>query len=80
MTEPKSVLEAVQQFIDETPGFAGMYPGERFALCWGEPGVGFGEVIFVADGDKVGMYTESMGKEFVKKMLCRMVDEAEILD
>jgi hypothetical protein len=78
----KETSEAAQRVINGTPGYAGMYPGTHFCLCWGEPGVGWGEVHFsVREGtDQVIMHTESMSKEFVKKMVCRMIDNAEIED
>lgn len=78
----KEASEAAQRIIDGTPEYAGMYPGTHFFMCWGEPGVGFGEVHFeVKEGtNAVEMDTEGMSKDFIKKMLCRMVDNAEVID
>ena len=78
----KEASAAATRVINNTRPYAGMYPGTHFCLCWGEPGVGFGEVHFsVKEGtDDVVMHTESMSKDFVKKMVCRMIDNAEIED
>ena len=78
----KETSEAAQRVINGTSAYAGMYPGTHFCLCWGEPGVGWGEVHFSVkeETDDVIMHTESMSKDFVKKMLCRMVDNAGVAD
>lgn len=78
----KQTSDAAQRVLNATTAYAGMYPGTHFCLCWGEPGVGFGEIHFnVKEGtDDVQMFSESMSKDFVKKMVCRMIDNAEVAD
>lgn len=76
--------EAIQRVLDGTPNYAG--PDGEFTLCWGETGVGFGEAVFYwsnhEEGGPMKLYCENecMGKEFIKRMLCRMVDDATFKD
>ena len=78
----KEASEAASRVINNVPAYAGMYRGTYFVLCWGEPGVGFGEIHFDVkeETDTVQLHAEGMSKDFVKKMLCRFVDNAEIVD
>jgi hypothetical protein len=48
-------------------------------ICWSERGRGFGEYSFWQDGKEIHCANEGDSKETIKRILCRMVDEA-ILD
>lgn len=54
---------------------------EVVAFKWSKAQVGFGEFIFFNDPDtgKLTCGSERMGKEFVKEMLCLMVDKSELI-
>ncbi len=45
---------------------------------WTAKGVGFGEFYFYEEDGKIKCSNELMGKEFIKRMLCKMVDECEL--
>jgi len=49
-------------------------------VSWVRKGKGFGEFYLSIDKDSGKLYLddEIMGKDFVKKVLCALVDEAEI--
>lgn len=49
------------------------------SISWSERGRGYGEYLFWQDGDKIHCANENDSKETIKRVLCRMVDEA-ILD
>lgn len=50
-------------------------------ILWTIPGVGFGEAKLSRWGDgKVTVSTEYMGKEFVKKLISDLIDQAELDD
>ena len=42
---------------------------------WGAEGIGFGQLYFYTKDDVVYCDNELMSKEFIKKVLCNMVDE-----
>ena len=42
---------------------------------WTAEGIGFGQLYFYTKNGVVYCDNELMGKEFIKKMLCQMVDE-----
>lgn len=70
---------ADQMFIDgngkEYPHPGGMY----VYFNWSVPGFGFGELSIKKHTDgKIVIDSEGLGKDFVKAMLCSMVDEAEV--
>lgn len=51
-----------------------------FLIQWGAKGIGFGEIAFVKEGDKIKCYTECMSKEFVKKTVLQFLDKVEYID
>jgi len=53
-------------------------PSGHTYFNWSAKGCGFGQLGFYTkeDDDKVYCMNEMMSKEFVKKMLCHMVDNA----
>lgn len=52
--------------------------GARF--LWALDGVGFGELYFYVQDGKIYCDNETMDKEFIKKMLCKMVDDCILTD
>jgi len=45
---------------------------------WSACGVGFGQFYFYIKDDKIMCSNEQKDKEFIKKMLCKMVDDCEL--
>lgn len=55
--------------------------GTGFILNWAAPGIGFGELkVKLLTNDTVEVDTERTGKEFLKKALCTLVDQAKDRD
>jgi len=54
---------------------------ETLVLRWSKAKVGFGEIIFFTDPEtgEAKCDSEMMGKEFVKGMLCLLVDKSEFI-
>ena len=51
--------------------------GDSVSFRWSAKKIGFGEFRFYVDGDKaLHCENESMSKDFIKKLLCCMVDNA----
>ena len=59
----------------------GAYLHDSFQLSWSAKGVGFGQFYFYFNDmdEKIHISNECMSKEFIKTILCKMIDEA-ILD
>lgn len=57
-------------------------PWSSAGFRWSASGIGFGQVYFRYDEDRDVIYcdNEMMSKEFIKRILCRMVDECELAD
>jgi hypothetical protein len=54
---------------------------KRFGFDWSAKGIGFGQFYFYQD--KYGVIhcdNECMSKEFIKRILCSMVDQCELAD
>jgi hypothetical protein len=70
--KPKhEILSAQLLFFPGTP------PGMR--LEWVVKNFGFGTIDFIAAEDgEISMYTECMGKEFVKEVMNYVIDNAEV--
>lgn len=49
-------------------------------FIWNAKGIGFGEFDFYIEGDKIYCINEHTNKDFIKKMLCKMVDDCELED
>lgn len=43
-------------------------------------GDGFGEVVLQIAGGEVEIFSEKMGKDFVKKLLCNMIDDGILVE
>lgn len=60
------------------------YPDEvsvlsRFQIQWSKPGVGFGQFEFYENNGVIYCDNETMSRDFIKTILCDMVDRS-ILD
>ena len=49
-----------------------------FSVSWQDEKLGFGRIRFSWDGIKVKIDSENMSKEFVKRVLCEMIECEEI--
>ena len=47
---------------------------------WSKAGRGFGEFAFYHKDKKIYCYNELMSKEFIKEMLCKMVDDCILME
>ena len=78
--------EAIQRVLDGTPDYCLPVPEEHqmilkgaedwAAFQWGQPGTGFGNIVFYTMNGKLRCDNEHMSKEFIKERLCKMVDDA----
>lgn len=59
-----------------------IYPGGAWiGLNWSVDGFGFGQIIIQRKSDgKIVIDSERLGKDFVKAILCDLVDKAEVKD
>lgn len=83
MALDKEASEAAMRVINNTPNYVHMSSVGSGTVCinWGRPGIGFGGIYISTDAEgKTVLETESMGKEFVKEVLCQLVDEATVVD
>lgn len=67
---------SIQRFFDQCPDSVELCNG--FQLNWSRAGTGFGQLYFYVDGDTIKCSNECMGKEFIKKVLCDMVDQCQL--
>lgn len=76
--------EGIMKMLDNCPLHA--EADSSFVLMWSKPGVGFGEATFYSSthekGGDLKWYcdSETMSRDFVKEMLCQMVDECIFTD
>jgi hypothetical protein len=49
-------------------------------LNWEDEELGFGNIRIIQDGEDIYIDSELMGKEFIKKVLCSLVDQAKIIN
>jgi hypothetical protein len=69
---------SIQEFLDSCNDTVDI--DNSFTLSWSKEGVGFGEFRFYKSEDEaIHINNECMGKNFIKNVLCNMVDIA-ILD
>lgn len=76
-------MMALQDFFDNCEDAC--YPKQPVYVGWEAKGRGFGEFYFYTKEDEEGnlkIYcdNELCNKEFIKKMLCKMVDDAELTE
>jgi len=53
---------------------------DNFGLNWSSKGIGFGQFYFYNKDGKIFCSNEFMSKDFIKKVLCQMIDECELED
>lgn len=68
---------SLQDFFDSCGDYC--KPDGNGGYNWSVKGLGFGQFYFYIKDDKIMCSNELMGKEFIKKMLCQLVDEC-VLD
>lgn len=70
---------SLQAFFDSCSD--GCEPLSPVTFAWSATGVGFGQLYFYVDPEdnKVHCANETMGREFIKRTLCAMVDNC-VLD
>lgn len=67
--------KSIKEFLDSCPNQT--YMDKPFIVRWSRPGVGFGEFAFYYTPDgAVICDNETMTREFVKEVLCDLVDNA----
>lgn len=78
--QKQKMFEQVQAVFDSME--TRCYPVRDITFCWSETGTGFGELTFytTAEDDDLHCSNEAMSKEWIKKMLCQMVDECVLDD
>ncbi len=52
--------------------------GGGVIINWSEEGFGFGQICLENNNGKVRLSTELMNKEFVKAVLCALVDQSDL--
>jgi len=68
----------LKEMLNKVPDFC--EPAARATIAWGVAGIGWGEFTFyIGEDKKVHCLNEIMSKDFLKKQLCKMVDNC-ILD
>lgn len=53
---------------------------KSFGLNWSAKGCGFGQFYFYEKDGKIFCQNEYMGKEFIKRIMCQLVDQCELED
>ena len=67
---------SLQDMFDNCTTFC--EPSGSVYFNWSKKGRGFGQLSFYIKDDKIMCGNELVSKEFIKKMLCLMVDECEL--
>jgi len=78
VADDEKVLEGIQKFFDECQD--DISPDQEVVgFSWSKKGIGFGEFVFITDPDtgEIRCDSEAMSKDFVKEMLCKLVDKSE---
>ena len=77
----ETVPKSIKEIMASVPEYAVLeHSGSGFMIAWGEPGCGFGQLWFYNKNGVTRIENEYMSKEFIKRMLCRMVDDATLDD
>ncbi len=67
---------SIQDFFDKCEDSC--TPSGYTYFNWDAEGIGFGQLSFYIENDKLMCGNELMGKDFIKEMLCKMVDDCEL--
>jgi len=67
---------SLQDFFDSCETYC--EPDGHGGYNWSKEGCGFGQFYFYTKDNKLMCSNELMSKEFIKEMLCLMVDECEL--
>jgi len=69
---------SLQDFFDKCPDSVVLCDG--FTIQWSQPGIGFGSFYFqVKEDGTILIDNEAMSREFIKKILNKLVDEAKLI-
>lgn len=49
-----------------------------FQINWSVKNIGFGQFYFYNNDDKLHCSNEMMSREFIKEILCKMIDDCEL--
>jgi len=60
--------------------FTVLYKDKPICIKWAREGVGFGEIVFYYDEGELMCENECMSADFIKKVLCDLVDDAKFTD
>jgi hypothetical protein len=52
----------------------------KFGIDWSVTGIGFGQFYFYEEDGGIYCDNESMSKNFIKMVLCQLVDQCELTD
>ncbi len=66
------MFDNLENFVDLNQG--------SITISWTVKGVGFGQFTFSQKDDKLFCSNEGMSREFIKRVLCDMVDNCELED
>lgn len=67
------VIDAIERPVPNVSS-----PNFSMRVLWSSPRIGFGEVTFYWDGDKLCADTECMSNVFLRRLLSLLVDKIEI--
>ena len=73
--------EQLKQYLSQFPDSCGPASNDEeshVTVAWSAKDIGFGEFVFYYKDGKLRCDNEAMNKDFIKKMLCQMVDDAEL--
>lgn len=82
----RKMLEQIEEMFEDLdnhcePARAGIAGLEEVTFKWTSKGVGFGEFsIYRGTNSELRCANECMSKDFIKSMLCKMVDDCELDD
>ena len=69
---------SIKDFLENLPDSVELE--NEFVLQWSMPEVGFGQFRFYTKDNVVYCDNECMSKEFIKKILCHMIDNCVLED
>lgn len=68
---------SITNFLDGCKNKVSLH--DKFSIDWSVASVGFGQLYFYTDENgTIHCESETMGKEFIKMVLCRMVDDCVV--
>jgi hypothetical protein len=80
ITESQEAEPGRSRCMDGKVAYVKTYENEPVLIQWGVDGCGWGEITFYYEDGKLKVDNECMSKDFLKKILCALVDKAELKD